>query len=276
MSNVNSFLPKGSLPRLSFLPADECVEWLDHAGDSKENYVMRGGHPVFGEHDITYSFNSLGYRSIPFDTRADIRIMAIGCSYVMGVGLPQQNLFHEVFAEQLRRKTGKTVAVLNLGAPGGSNDYIARLLHLAVPILNPEIVLINFTHTARREYVSVQSELLTYVPGYRPGNPVVRDIYKHFASLTSPLDDDLNLFRNYKSVEGLLGECAWLFSSINAMDLERIGAHITRTRYVGAMPQLDKARDGCHPGSESHRSLADRYWERFVANGYLVRLRCEN
>lgn len=270
MNNVHSFLPKDSLPPLSFLPAGKCVEWLDHTEDSKENYVKRGGHAVYGEHDITYSFNSLGYRSVEFDTRADLRIVAIGCSYVMGVGLPQQDLFHEVFAEQLRRKIGKTVAVLNLGAPGGSNDYIARLLHLAVPILDPNIVLVNFTHIGRREYVSVQSQLLTYVPGYRSSNPVIRDIYKHLASLTSPLDDDLNLFRNFKSIEALLSGRAWFFSSISATDFERLGAHITRERYVGAMPQLDKARDGCHPGPQSHRALANRYWESFIANGDVV------
>ena len=158
------------------------------------------------------------------------------------------------------------MAVLNLGAKGRSNDYIARLLHLAVPILKPEIVLINFTHPVRREYVSVQNELLTYVPSFRPSNRVWRDIYKHFAGLTSPLDDDLNLFRNYKSVEALLGDSAWLFSSINATDFERIGAHVSLSRYVGAMPQLDKAQDGSHPGPESHKALMEKYWERFVAS----------
>ncbi len=247
-SNLNSFLPTGVLPRLSSTPADQTVEW----------------------NDITYSFNNLGYRSVPFDTRADIRIVAIGCSYVMGIGLPQSHLFHELFAEKLRSETGKTVAVLNLGAVGRSNDYIARLLHLATPILKPGIVLINFTHPVRREYVSVQNELLTYVPSFRPSNRVLRDIYEHFAGLTSPLDDDLNLFRNYKSVEALLGDSAWLFSSINATDFVRIRAHISLSRYVGAMPQLDKGRDGSHPGPESHKALMERYWERFVASGWSI------
>lgn len=248
MSSLDSFLPTGALPRLSFTPAGQTVTW----------------------HDISYSFNNLGYRSVPFDTHADIRIIAIGCSYVMGVGLLQAQIFHELFAEKLRRETGKTVVVLNLGALGRSNDYITRLLHLAVPLLKPEIVLINFTHPVRREYVSVQNELLTYVPSFLPTNRVLRDIYEHFAGLTSPLDDDLNLFRNYKSVEALLGDSAWLFSSINATDFERIAAHISLSRYVGAMPQLDKGRDGSHPGPESHKALMDKYWERFVANRWSV------
>jgi hypothetical protein len=268
VNSPHSFLPNGSLPRLSFFPQCQSVEWLENTEDSREQYVKNGGHPIYGEHDIIYSFNSLGYRSIEFDTTADLRILAIGCSYVMGVGLAQRDLFHELFAERLKRETAKTVAVVNLGAPGASNDYIARVLHLAVPLLNPSIVLINFTHSGRREYVSIQSELLTYVPGYRPLNPVARDIYKHLSGLTSPLDDDLNLFRNYKSVEALLASRAWLFSSISATDFERISGHLVASRYVGAMPQLDKARDRCHPGPQSHRLLADSYWTSFVAAEY--------
>lgn len=242
MRSLDSFLPAGALPSLSATPPDRTVE--------------RNG--------VSYSFNNLGYRSVDFDTPADLRIIAIGCSYVMGVGLAQADLFHELFAEKLRRETGKTVAVLNLGAVGRSNDYIARLLHLAVPLLKPEIVLINFTHPVRREYISVQNELLTYVPSFQPGNRVVRDIYGHFAGLTSPLDDDLNLFRNYKSVEALLGDSAWLFSSITANDFDRIGAHISMNRYAGAMPQLDKGQDGSHPGPQSHKALMEKYWERYL------------
>ena len=76
MSNLDSFLPTGVLPSLPSNPADQVVE----------------------RNDMTYSFNNLGYRSVPFDTPADIRVIAIGCSYVMGVGLPQSHLFHELFA----------------------------------------------------------------------------------------------------------------------------------------------------------------------------------
>lgn len=275
MSSENPFLPKKSLPHLQFFPAGQCVEWLDHTEDSMENYRRSGGHPAYGEHDITYQFNELGYRSIDFKTDAAIKIVVIGCSYVMGVGLSQKDLFHEVFAQELRTATAKSVSVFNLGAPGGSNDYIARLLHLAVPLFDPTIVLVNFTHASRREYVSVSNALLTYVPGYRPDNLVAREIYKHLDSLTSPVDNDLNLFRNYKSIEALLYGRIWLFSSISATDFERIGDHVDATKYVGAMPQIDRGRDKCHPGPGSHRVLASCYWDRFVSARHLERINKE-
>src|SRR5690349_9460907 len=102
--NIEHLLfPKGSLPPLPFLPAGQCVEWLNHTEDTKENYAKRRGHSIYGKHDITYCFNSLGYRSIEFNAKAETKVLAIGCSYVMGVGLRQQDLFHEVFAEKLRQ-----------------------------------------------------------------------------------------------------------------------------------------------------------------------------
>lgn len=253
------FLAKGSVPPLQFAPKRQSFAWLE--GDSEEDYKRHGGHPIYGKEDIEYCFNHLGYRSRDFDTKADIRIAAIGCSYVMGIGLPQQDIFHEVFARRLGDATGKSVVVLNLGAAGGSNDYISRLLHLAVPALNPDIVLVNFTHAERREYLSLNNQLINYNPSYTPRDLVTRDLYKHFAALNSPLDDLLNLFRNYKSIEALLCGRQWLFSAISSKDFEQLREHIDCSRYVGALQEIDKARDWKHPGPKSHEALAELYWQ---------------
>lgn len=69
----------------------------------------------------------------------------------------------------------------------------------------------------------------------------------------------------------MLSKRMWLFSSINTFDFERISVQVERTRYVGVMPQVDRARDGCHPGPQSHRILADHYWERFLSIGHVIK-----
>ncbi len=155
----------------------------------------------------------------------------------------------------------------NLGRAGASNDYIGRLLHPAVPRLDPHVVLIHFTHAARREYVTVQNGLFTYNPELRPPDAVGRDIHGHLAALTSPYDDRLNLFRNYKSAEALLAGRCWLYSHIRQEELEPVAAHVDRRRYVGVLRPLDLAHDGLHPGPASHGDLADLYWDRFVEIG---------
>ncbi len=115
--------------------------------------------------------------------------------------------------------------------------------------------------------MTVQGELMTYNPELRPRDAAGRDIYHHLAALTSPGDDRLNLFRNYKSAEALLAGRCWLYSHIRQEELEAVAPHVDRRRYVGVLPPLDLARDGLHPGRASHENLAGLYWRRFVEIG---------
>ena len=117
---------------------------------------------------MSYRYNRLGDRCAEFDDTADIRLLAIGCSYVLGMGVAQDHLFHERFAARLRADLGRSVVVWNLGIAGASNECITRLLHLAIPRLDPHLVLINFTHNGRREYVSVQNRYMNFMPTWRP------------------------------------------------------------------------------------------------------------
>ena len=261
-------LPTSGLPRTDY-PAGKEIKWLFES--DREKYHQRGGHPLYGENDIIYRFYSLGYRCPEFDAVADIHFVAIGCSYVMGSDLPQHALFHELFAEKLRALVSpKTVVVWNLGLAGASNDYISRLLYLALPQLDPHILLINFTHMSRREYVSVQKQHINYIPNYIPTDEVTKDIFHHFASLSSPFDDQLNFFRNYKAIECLLTGCQWLYSHSNKRDFESMAGHVDLNNFAGLLRPIDRARDHWHPGPKSHRRLAELYWAKFIELGGLA------
>jgi hypothetical protein len=264
--NLRDLFPTSGLPPTGYQAGQE-VAWLSN--DSLENFRQRGGHPLYGEKDITYRFNSLGYRCPEFEVKADVRIVAVGCSYVVGQGLPQPAVFPELFAERLRRESAKKVVVWNLAKCGASNDYISRLLYLAVPRLDPQIVLINFTHGARREYVSVQDRLVTYNPSFEPPDEVTKGIFSQFAALCSPFDDQLNFLKNYKAVESLLAGRQWLFSHIKPQEFEPVAAHLNLSRYAGPLLIVDRGRDGGHPGPESHRRLAENYWAKFTELGGL-------
>jgi hypothetical protein len=260
-------IPASGIPRTCY-PSSQEVKWL--SGDTLENYHLRGGHPLYGENDIIYSLNSLGYRCPNFDVVADIRIVAIGCSYVLGEALPQRSIFHEVFADKLRAIVSpKAVVVWNLGRAGASNDYISRLLYFAVPRLSPHIVLINFTHISRREYISVKNRSTNYNSGFTPTDEITKDIFRHFAALSSPFDDQLNFFRNYKAVECLLTSCQWLYSHVAPQKPESVAALMDLRRCVGSFQRLDRARDNGHPGPESHRRVAELYWAKFSELGGL-------
>src|SRR5580658_4299774 len=112
---LSRILPEHGLPP-THCPAGATLEWW--GGDDLKGYQERGGYPVYGEHDVIYRFNSLGYRCPEFDAQADVRVISIGCSYVMGTGVAQGHLFHERFAARLGSALSRSVVVWNLGWEG--------------------------------------------------------------------------------------------------------------------------------------------------------------
>jgi hypothetical protein len=257
---TNRLLPEKGLPYNAY-PPGETLSWIH--GDNLAGFRQHG-HAVYGEHDIQYKFNNQGYRCSDFDTVADVRVVAIGCSHVLGTGVAQEHLFHERFAVQLRSFSARSVVLWNLGRSAASNDYISRMLYLAVPQLDPHLVLINFTRPARREYISTQNVTYSYGPRFVPQDAIARDVYEHFAALSSPFEDEVNFFKNYKAVERLLDGRAWLYSLTTSDDFDLMVRHLDLSRYVGKLPAIDRARDDDHPGPESHKALAGLYWEKFV------------
>ncbi len=256
---IYDFIPAMGLPRTGHF---ENREELWCPGDGLEEYRKRGGHPLYGETDIVYRYNSRGYRCPEFDAGAEIRMISIGCSWTFGVGVPQQTIFHERFAELLRKVVGKTVVNWNLGLIGGSNDYIGRVLNMAVPALNPDIVLVLFTWLNRREYMSAHGEPVNYRPNWTPRDRAYREVCKHFAALTSAHDDLLNFYRNYKSVENLLRGRSWAFSFTNEKDMAAVMPYLDLDHLVVRAKIVDSARDMVHPGPATHGQICGNFWDR--------------
>jgi hypothetical protein len=246
-----------------------CCEDKWQGIDSEEQY-RKNGHPVYGENDVVYRYNRHGYRGPDFDAVGDIRMISVGCSWVFGVGLAGGDIFHEVFAERLRRETGQSVVNFNLGMSGGSGNYVARMLHTTVDKLDPHIVLVMFPQFARREYMAPHGVRMNITPAFVPKDLVWREIYDHFMGLSSTLDDQLNFYHNYSSVAALLAGRTWLFSFTNKQDFRSMSDYVDHSRYAGEYEFVDRARDNAHPGPNTHRIIADNFWNKFVDTGGLA------
>ncbi len=258
-------IPFGDLPRHS-KRASQQYNWI--GTDSLEAYRRNGGHPRYSDSDIAYELNSYGYRCPEFHHDAAIRVVSIGCSLVFGVGLPRHELFHELFCERLRSSSGLSVVNWNLGTPGASNDFLTLVLYQAAVRLKPDIVLINFTNSGRRDYISVDGERMTFNPSFKPTDRRHKQIQEHFASLGNPFDDQLNLLRNYAFVSATLRTSAWFFSFARSSDATMLDGHLHSQRYAGCMTLLDHARDNAHPGASSHMQLANAFWEAFNGSSW--------
>lgn len=263
---IRTFIPFGDLPRH---PNRSSCSWKWMGMDTEEAYRKHSGHPVYNADDITYDFNSYGYRCAEFSTDADIRVLSVGCSYVLGLGLPARDIFHERLCRRIAAAGSATICNWNLGVGGASNDLISRLVHLAVPCLAPDLVLVHFTHSSRRDYVTVEGQQLGYIPAAQRLGMVEKEIHSHFAALTSVYDDAINLYRNYSSLAALLMGTPWLCSFTTVEQTAQLGDHLQKSHLAGILPTLDLARDHIHPGPISHEHLAMAYWEKLTENRWL-------
>jgi len=225
------------------------------AGDTEKLYEKQGNRS-YNKNDITYKFNSLGYRSAEFDVSGP-KLLAIGCSTVFGTGLP----LHEMFVELVSKNLG--VICCNLALPGRSNDYIARLLEVSVSIIDPDYVLVNFTYPQRREFWTHSGNLVTYHPGMatRSSNGVDQ-IYcsKLLRDIGNPNEDLSNFYKNYLLVSKILQGRCWAFSSIVNLFPRHFQGLYEPERYAGNLVALgDLARDGVHSGRASNFKMALTY-----------------
>lgn len=100
----------------------------------------------WSEDSFTYKYNSNGFRSIEFVVSDKPSILALGCSFTCGVGLP----FGATWVEQLGEHF-PDYKRYNAGLGGGSADTVARLATNLIPILKPKIVAVLWPHQHRFE-----------------------------------------------------------------------------------------------------------------------------
>jgi hypothetical protein len=115
------------------------------------NYFEKQGWTDPGA--ITYKINRHGFRSEEFESGVPCMI-ALGCSFTMGIGLPVDCLWPTLIGQQLKLK------VYNLAVGGISADTCFRLARYWIPKLQPQLVCMLSPPTTRIE--------LLMAPGYQP------------------------------------------------------------------------------------------------------------
>lgn len=147
-------------PHFGQYVATQELEWLPT--DTKENYeklIQDPGHREYFAKlgwdkpgAITYKFNKYGYRADEFD--GSPCMVALGCSYSVGIGLPDD----ATWARQTANALGLKCANLSWG--GYSADSCFRLAEYWVPRLKPEYVCMLVPPVSRLELL-LDEEILT-------------------------------------------------------------------------------------------------------------------
>lgn len=121
--------------------AGQTLTWL--MSDSQSSYdrlIQDASHQEYFSQQgwdqpaaITYQINSQGFRGPEFcDT---IGLMTLGCSFTMGIGLPQHTVWPYQVADHMQ------LPVANLAWPGLATDTCVRLASYWLPRLQPRLVI---------------------------------------------------------------------------------------------------------------------------------------
>lgn len=241
--------------------ADQELEWLPT--DTKENYEKLIQDPdhrkYFAELGwdrpgaITYKFNSYGFRADEFDDQPCM--VALGCSYSVGIGLPDQSTWARKTATALDLKCA------NLSWGGYSADSCFRMAEYWVPRLKPKYVCMLVPPKHRVELLLDEEALSNrqfpvevFMPGsqsslFRPDDQYL----KHWF-----LNDENAKINQRKNVLAIRQMCA---------DLNiPCAVYYAEDHMPWSREEIGYARDFMHAGPKIHDQLAKK-----MVNDYQTR-----
>lgn len=208
----------------------------------------------YAKKKVEYTLNTLGFRGPEFDTHNwSESIVVVGCSCVFGVGVSDD----ETITHYLSKITGRNV--INLGVPGGSNQY-----------------LLDTTLTMLRKYGSPYSMIMMWttmdrLPYYGDSELYHIGLWNHIIN-----SNDVNSYRHKEIFDNFYEEKGHenvtFFNIVEAMravwkDKTKYfeGSFFEPSAHYGRLPDYfpfsNTARDLLHPGAFDHKKTAEEITE---------------
>jgi hypothetical protein len=206
--------------------------------------------------ECTYTYNELGYRGDSINKKG-FKVMSIGCSNTEGVGVNDDESWPAQFTKLIPNGVN-----MNFGTGGQSNDFIARCLLTYYDIINPDLVLIMYTSSTRREIYTETGDIEPHNPpkcrGWLKDTEEGRDIFNKLICLQNDNDDFMNWYKNHLLIKYFLESkgCNYLWNgSFGPIEFK------DNLRFDGDFfPLIDKGADGVHPGRITHKSYAENLY----------------
>lgn len=229
--------------------------------DDKKHFDINSRDPVYYEYfkqhgwleprAITYKINSHGFRCDEFDTDLD-SLVALGCSFTMGIGLPLQDTWPQLVGKALNLKP------YTLAWGGSSADTCFRLAEYWIPRLKPKLVVMLTPPYARFELLTgsgtVPAEV--FLPNSESDWPREFDSYlKHW--FTNEDNAGINSRKNKLAIMAL---CNGLKIPCLIQDSND---HMSWSR-----EKIGYARDRMHAGTRGHELLTEKIVNEWHKNNY--------
>lgn len=247
----------------SNLYANQELSWFSM--DQEDRYNEASGYT---KTNITYKFNSHGYRSIELQP---CDILVTGCSFTFGVGVNQSDTWCEVAAKAI----GATC--VNVSWPGGSPQYATRSIARTIHTVKPKEVWCVLPYNHRFELFTSDGHILPYVktPKFIDIVPVEdQSRVTAYNTFTDIIYEDHQLLNYVSILEGFCNALGvkfrwsvWDYATGDYSDTfirnaTTIPTYVPTTSFNNITRYEDlynKARDGTHPSKKAHISFAEEF-----------------
>jgi hypothetical protein len=254
---------------------------------------------TYGTNDITYNYNSYGFRINNSDPREFEEaynyptMLVSGCSFTEGIGLPAEHLWHSFLKTQIIHRINKgPIAVLNVGKGGISAISAIRNAYVSIEHkgARPDLVYILLPPVTRKELVFTNKDRTGITVDFLPGTPLTGMFYDNILDF---MQKNLDLRQSYHEYYQILlfikyylksKNIPFFFSCWNGDLMQRNNPQSTdyppelEVNYIPVMMNCieefidsaykvhkqNRARDCLHPGPNSHFEFASIAFDKLL------------
>jgi len=227
--------------QLDFLPSDT-KENFEKLCETEEYREYFRAHGWLEPGAITYNINRQGFRCNELEPDTDC-IVALGCSFTVGIGLPVESIWPELVGNALGMK------VYNLAWGGNAADTCFRMAEYWIPKLKPKAVFMLAPPVARFELLLDSKMQPAEV--FMPANEIAHNHGNYDGFLKHWYNNDENSRLNHKKNKLAIGA---LCNDLNIpCQIYDANDHIAWIR-----ADVGYARDRMHAGPRGHKMFAER------------------
>jgi len=194
--------------------------------------------------DITYKFNTHGYRDDEWPIDLENVVWCVGDSATLGTALPFEDTWPQVLQKKIKKRC------LNIGQEGTSNDTIRLRAEFIDKRYKPTNIIIMWSYLSRRRKNGIDM---------------------HYDRYDFGIEEDLkNFSHNFSQVEKLNSNIIHLFGSGMVLDLKKINHDMLvyfftklnlpgkdHVKKLNFFTLVDLARDGMHAGCITNQNICD-------------------
>ena len=217
----------------------------------------------------------MGFRGESIN-KEGFKIMSLGCSLTEGVGVQNNETWPNRFSKLIPNSVD-----MNFGSGGRSADFITRCLLTFFDLIKPDLVIILYTATNRREYYDDKCGINPFIGTHPLGyyfneTNDGRDKHNQILGAQTSCENIINWYKNHLLIKYFLEskKCNWIwdnsFLETDYQDKNLFNKGYTNGKNVYEVNPneifLDRGTDDKHPGKIHQENYAKNLYNFIIEN----------